>query len=168
MTTHDAVTRLLDARRLQGLLTNQSGRVIAQYSLLNSEGNSYLTHLADISGARPRRIARGDQSLGPVALAENGTIVFAAKRRGEDGKDAESPGLWALPDNGEARKLAAHDGGFSSIEIKGDSLIVEFPVHPWAADENDPQEFSAERSEAEVSGILHPACPLRRSHHHLR
>ena len=29
MTTHDAVTRLLDARRLQGLLTNQSGRVIA-------------------------------------------------------------------------------------------------------------------------------------------
>ena len=50
MTTHDAVTRLLDARRLQGLLTNQSGRVIAQYSLLNSEGNSYLTHLADISG----------------------------------------------------------------------------------------------------------------------
>src|SRR5690625_1594138 len=93
MTTHDAVTRLLDARRLQGLLTNQSGRVIAQYSLLNSEGNSYLTHLADISGEQPRRITRGDQSIGPVALAENGTIVFAAKRRGEDGKDAESPGL---------------------------------------------------------------------------
>ncbi|WP_298417967.1 alpha/beta fold hydrolase [Brevibacterium sp.] len=167
MTTHDAVTRLLDARRLQGLLTNQSGRVIAQYSLLNSEGNSYLTHLADISGEQPRRITRGDQSIGPVALAENGTIVFAAKRRGEDGKDAESPGLWALPDNGEARKLADHDGGFSRIEIKGDTLIVEFPVHTWAADENDHQEFSAERSEAKVSGILHTGFPIRRWDHDL-
>ena len=46
MTTHDAVTRLLDARRLQSLLTNQSGRVIAQYSFLNSEGNSSLSHLS--------------------------------------------------------------------------------------------------------------------------
>src|SRR5699024_11901508 len=85
-------------------------------------GPPYLTHLADLSGAQPRRITRGDQSIGPVALAENGTIVFAAKRRGEDGKDAKSPGLWALPDNGEARKLADHDGGFSRIEIKGDTL----------------------------------------------
>ena len=59
MTTHDAVTRLLDARRLQGLLTNQSGRVIAQYSFLNSEGSSSLSHLADISGEVPRRITRG-------------------------------------------------------------------------------------------------------------
>ena len=103
MTTHDAVTRLLDARRLQSLLTNQSGRVIAQYSFLNSEGNSSLSHLADISGETPRRITRGDQSIGPAALSENGTIVFASKRKGEDGKDADSPSLWALPDNGDAR-----------------------------------------------------------------
>src|SRR5699024_831639 len=115
MTTHEAVTRLLDARRLQGLLTNQVGRVIARYSFLNSEGNSYLSHLADISGDVPRRITRGDQPIGPAALSENGTVVFASKRRGEDGKDAESQSLWALPDNGEARRLADHDGGFTRI-----------------------------------------------------
>src|SRR5699024_12859102 len=138
------------ARRLDGALTTQARGVIAQSSPVTPEGTSSRTHRADISGGRPRRITRGDQSSGPVALAENGTIVFAAKRRGEDGKDAESPGLWALPDNGEARKLADHDGGFSRIEIKGDTLIVEFPVHTWAADENDHQEFSAERSEAKV------------------
>ena len=167
MTTHDAVTRLLDARRLQGLLTNQSGRVIAQYSFLNSEGNSSLSHLADISGETPRRITRGDQSIGPAALSENGTIVFASKRKGEDGKDAESPSLWALPDNGEARKLADHEGGFSRIEVKGETTIVEFPVHTWAADENDHQEFSAERSDAKVSGILHTGFPVRRWDHDL-
>ncbi|WP_209370276.1 S9 family peptidase [Brevibacterium renqingii] len=167
MTIHDAVTRLLDARRLQGLLTNQAGRVIAQYSFLNSEGNASLSHLADISGEQPRRITRGDQSVGPVALSEDGTIVFASKRRGEDGKDAESPSLWALPDNGEARKLADHEGGFSRIEIKGETLVVEFPVHTWAADENDHQEFSAERSEAKVSGILHTGFPIRRWDHDL-
>ncbi len=167
MTTHDAVTRLLDARRLQGLLTNQSGRVIAQYSFLNSEGNSSLSHLADISGETPRRITRGDQSVGPAALSENGTIVFAAKRKGEDGKDAESPSLWALPDNGEARKLADHEGGFSRIEVKGETIVVEFPVHTWAADENDHQEFSSERSDAKVSGILHTGFPVRRWDHDL-
>ena len=167
MTTHDAVTRLLDARRLQGLLTNQSGRVIAQYSFLNSEGNSSLSHLADISGETPRRITRGDQSVGQAALSENGTIVFASKRKGEDGKDAESPSLWALPDNGEARKLADHEGGFSRIEVKGETIIVEFPVHTWAADENDHQEFSAERSDAKVSGILHTGFPVRRWDHDL-
>ncbi|WP_169253539.1 alpha/beta fold hydrolase [Brevibacterium sp. 'Marine'] len=167
MTTHDAVTRLLDARRLQGLLTNQSGRVIAQYSFLNSEGNSSLSHLADISGERPRRITRGDQSVGPAALSENGTIVFASKRKGEDGKDAESPSLWALPDNGEARKLADHAGGFSRIEVKGETIVVEFPVHTWAADENDHQEFSSERSDAKVSGILHTGFPIRRWDHDL-
>ena len=167
MTTHDAVTRLLDARRLQSLLTNQSGRVIAQYSFLNSEGNSSLSHLADISGETPRRITRGDQSIGPAALSENGTIVFASKRKGEDGKDAESPSLWALPDNGEARKLADHEGGFSRIEVKGETIIVEFPVHTWAADENDHQEFSSERSDAKVSGILHTGFPVRRWDHDL-
>ena len=167
MTTHDAVTRLLDARRLQSLLTNQSGRVIAQYSFLKSEGNSSLSHLADISGETPRRITRGDQSIGPAALSENGTIVFASKRKGEDGKDADSPSLWALPDNGEARKLADHEGGFSRIEVKGETIIVEFPVHTWAADENDHQEFSSERSDAKVSGILHTGFPVRRWDHDL-
>lgn len=115
MTTDDAVDTLLDSCRLQGVLANESGRVIARYSFPNAEGNAYLTHLADISGEKPRRITRGDQSVGPVALSEDGTIFFAAKRSGEDGKDAESPSLWALPDNGEARKLADHDGGFSRL-----------------------------------------------------
>lgn len=165
MTTHDAVTRLLDARRLQGLLTNQGGRVIAPYSFLNAEGNAYLTHLADIGGEVPRRITRGEVSIGPSALSETGTVIFAAKRRGEDGKDAESPGLWELPDNGEARKLADHDGGFTRIELKGETLIVEFPVHTWASTESDHQEFSTERSEAKVSGILHTGFPVRRWDH---
>ncbi|WP_210603644.1 S9 family peptidase [Brevibacterium oceani] len=167
MTTHDAVTRLLDARRLQGLLTNQNGRVIASYSFLDSEGSTSLTHLADIGGEEARRLTRGAQSIGPAALSDDGTIVFASKRKGEDGKDAESPSLWALPDTGEARKLADHEGGFSRIEIKGETLIVDFPVHTWAADESDHQEFSTERSEAKVSGILHTGFPVRRWDHDL-
>jgi hypothetical protein len=160
MTTHDAVTRLLDARRLQGLLTNQAGRVIAQYSFLDSAGSSSITHLADISGEQARRITRGDQSVGPAALSENGTIVFASARKGEDGKDADSPSLWALPDNGEARKLADHDGGFSRLEIKGETLIVEFPVHTWAADENDHQDLQHRTQRGE--GQRHPAHGIPR------
>ncbi|WP_193071572.1 alpha/beta fold hydrolase [Brevibacterium sp. FME37] len=167
MTTNDAVTALLDARRLQGLLTNQSGHVIAQYSFLNAEGNTYLSHLADIGEDSPRRITRGDQSIGAAAISEAGTIYFAAKRTGEDGKDAQSPSLWALPESGEARKLADHDGGFSRIEVKSQSLIVQFPVHTWAANEDEHQEFSEERSESKVSAILHSGFPIRRWDHDL-
>ncbi|MBM6589761.1 alpha/beta fold hydrolase [Brevibacterium sp. RIT 803] len=167
MTINDAVTALLDARRLQGLLTNQTGRVIAQYSFLNAEGSSYLSHLADIGGERPRRITRGDQSIGPAAVSDSGTVYFAAKRTGEDGKDAESPSLWALPETGEARKLADHDGGFSRIEVKGLSMIVQFPVHSWAANEDEHQEYSQERRESKVSGILHTGFPIRYWDHDL-
>lgn len=167
MTTHDAVTRLLDARRLQGILTNRSGRVLAQYSFLDSAGSSSLSHLADIGGETPRRITRGQQSIAAAALSENGTICFAAKRPGEDGKDAESPSLWALPPDGEARRLAEHDGGFTRIEAKGETLIVEFPVHTWAGTETQHQEYSRERSEAKVSGILHTGFPVRRWDHDL-
>ena len=167
MTINDAVTALLDARRLQGLLTNQTGRVIAQYSFLNDEGSSYLSHLADISGERPHRITRGDQSIGPAAISDSGTVYFAAKRTGEDGKDAESPSLWALPETGEARKLADHDGGFSRIEVKGHSMIVQFPVHTWAANEDEHQEYSQERRKSKVSGILHTGFPIRHWDHDL-
>ncbi|MDN5806709.1 MAG: alpha/beta fold hydrolase [Brevibacterium sp.] len=167
MTTNDAVTTLLDARRLQGLLTNQSGRVIARYSFLNSEGSTYLTHLADIGGESPRRLTRGEQSIGPAALSETGTIYFAAKRTGEDGKDAASPSLWALPETGEARKLADHDGGFSRLEVRGQTMVAQFPVHTWAADENEHQEFSRERRESKVSAILHSGFPIRRWDHDL-
>lgn len=167
MMTNDVLNSLLDARRLQGLLTNQSGRVIASYSCLNAEGNSALTHLADISGHSPRRITRGDQSVGPSAVSETGTIYFAAKRTGEDSKDAQSPSLWALPDNGEARKLADHEGGFSRIEVRGETMIVQFPVHTWAANEDEHQEFSQERRESKVSAILHSGFPIRRWDHDL-
>ncbi|MCD1286769.1 MULTISPECIES: alpha/beta fold hydrolase [unclassified Brevibacterium] len=167
MTTHDAVTRLLDARRLQGILTNYSGRVLAQYSFPDSAGSSSLSHLADIGGETPRRITRGQQSIAAAALSENGTICFAAKRPGEDGKDAESPSLWALPPNGEARRLAEHDGGFTRIDAKGETLIVEFPVHTWAGTETQHQEYSRERIEAKVSGILHTGFPVRRWDHDL-
>lgn len=167
MTTDDAVDTLLDSCRLQGVLANESGRVIARYSFPNAEGNAYLTHLADISGEKPRRITRGDQSVGPVALSEDGTIFFAAKRSGEDGKDAESPSLWALPDNGEARKLADHDGGFSRLEIRGETLVAQFPVHTWASNETEHQEFSRERTDGKVSGILHSGFPLRYWDHDL-
>ncbi|HCG55967.1 MULTISPECIES: alpha/beta fold hydrolase [Brevibacterium] len=167
MTINDAVTALLDARRLQGLLTNRNGRVIAQYSFLNAEGSTYLSHLADIGGESPRRITRGDQSIGAAAIGETGTIYFAAKRTGEDGKDAASPSLWALPETGEARKLADHDGGFTRIEVKGQSMLVQFPVHTWAANEDEHREYSQERSESKVSGILHSGFPIRRWDHDL-
>ncbi|MDN5807656.1 MAG: S9 family peptidase, partial [Brevibacterium sp.] len=167
MTINDAVTALLDARRLQDLLTNRNGRVIARYSFLDAEGSTYLTHLADISGEDPRRITRGDQSIGAAAISETGTIYFAAKRAGEDGKDAQSPSLWALPETGEARKLADHDGGFSRIEVRGQSMLVQFPVHTWAETEAEHQEFSRERSESKVSAILHSGFPIRRWDHDL-
>ncbi|WP_350269902.1 alpha/beta fold hydrolase [Brevibacterium sp. CBA3109] len=167
MTINDAVTALLDARRLQGLLTNRNGRVIAQYSFLNAEGSTYLSHLADIGGASPRRITRGDQSIGAAAIGETGTIYFAAKRTGEDGKDAASPSLWALPETGESRKLADHDGGFTRIDVKGQSMLVQFPVHTWAANEDEHREFSQERSDSKVSGILHSGFPIRRWDHDL-
>ena len=167
MMTNDAVNTLLDARRLQGLLTNKGGRVIAAYSLLNGEGSSYLTHLADIGGESPRRLTRGDHSIGPAAVSDTGTVYFAAKRTGDDGKDAESPSLWALPDNGEARKLADHEGGFPKIEVKAETLIAQFPVHTWAVNEDEHQEFSRERRESKVSAILHSGFPIRRWDHDL-
>lgn len=167
MSTDDAITELLDSRRLLGLATNDSGRILATYSELNSEGNTTVTRLADIGGERPVRLTRGSASVGPVALADDGTILFASKRAGDDGKDPESPSLWALPTDGEARKIADHDGGFSRIDIAGETVVVQFPVHTWAGNESDHATFSKERTEAKVTAILHAGFPVRRWDHDL-
>ena len=103
----------------------------------------------------------------PPTINESGTLYFAAKRTGEDGKDAESPSLWSLPETGEARKLADHSGGYSRIEVKGQTMIVQFPVHTWAANEDEHQDYSQERRESKVSAILHSGFPIRRWDHDL-
>ena len=41
-------------------------------------------------------------NVGAVALAEDGTTYFTAKRTGEDGESSDDAQLWTLPTRGEA------------------------------------------------------------------
>ena len=84
--TSTSIETLLDATRLAALETTEGGRVVAKVSGLDQKGTSYRGSLVEIDGDRLLPLTRGSASVGAVALAEDGTTFFTAKRAGEDGE----------------------------------------------------------------------------------
>ena len=117
--TSTSIETLLDATRLTGLETTEGGRIVARVSALDAKGTSYRGALVEIDGERLVPLTRGSASIGAVALAEDGTTFFTAKRVGEDGEETEDAQLWALPPRGEARELASRPGGFGGLAVAG-------------------------------------------------
>jgi poly(3-hydroxybutyrate) depolymerase len=159
--TSTSIETLLDATRLAALETTEGGRIVAKVSGPDAKGTSYRSSLVEIDGERLLPLTRGSASVGAVALAEDGTTYFTAKRVGEDGEEADDAQLWALPVRGEARELAARPGGFGGLAVAGRHLLAELEVHSRASDEAEHAELSAERERAKVSAALHRGFPTR-------
>lgn len=155
------LTALLDAARLGALLTTRGGRVVAKVSRPDAKGTAYRTGLVEITDAGLLTLTRGDASVGSVALAEDGTTFFTAKRTGEDGSEAEDAQLWALPPRGEARELASRPGGFGDLHLGEDALVAQLSVHSQATTEAEHRELSSRREDAKVTAVLHDGFPTR-------
>lgn len=165
--TSTSIETLLDATRLAALETTEGGRIVAKVSGLDQKGTSYRGSLVEIDGDRLVPLTRGSASVGAVALAEDGTTFFTAKRVGEDGEESEDAQLWALPARGEARELANRPGGFGGLVVAGRHLVTELEVHSQAADEAEHAELTATRKKAKVSAAFHAGFPTRYWDHDL-
>ncbi|WP_062947207.1 alpha/beta fold hydrolase [Brachybacterium sp. sponge] len=165
--TSTSIETLLDATRLAALETTEGGRIVAKVSGLDQKGTSYRGSLVEIDGDRLLPLTRGSASVGAVALAEDGTTYFTAKRVGEDGEESEDAQLWALPARGEARELANRPGGFGGLVVAGRHLVTELEVHSQAADEAEHAELTATRKKAKVSAAFHAGFPTRYWDHDL-
>ncbi len=165
--TSTSIENLLDATRLAALETTEGGRIVAKVSGLDQKGTSYRGSLVEIDGDRLVPLTRGSASVGAVALAEDGTTFFTAKRVGEDGEESEDAQLWALPARGEARELASRPGGFGDLVVAGRHLVAELEVHSQAADEAEHAELTATRKKAKVSAAFHAGFPTRYWDHDL-
>ena len=165
--TSTSIETLLDATRLAALETTEGGRIVAKVSGLDQKGTSYRGSLVEIDGDRLVPLTRGSASVGAVALAEDGTTFFTAKRAGEDGEESEDAQLWALPARGEARELANRPGGFGGLVVAGRHLVTELEVHSQAAGEAEHAELTATRKKAKVSAAFHTGFPTRYWDHDL-
>lgn len=156
-----ALTSLLDAARFGALRTTPGGRIVASVSRPDAKGTAYRSELVEITADGTVPLTRGSASIGSVALAEDGTTLFTAKRPGEDGSEAEDARLWALPPRGEARELLSRPGGFSGLHLAGSTLVAEIPVHSQASDEAEHARLSEQREDAKVTAVLHDGFPTR-------
>lgn len=161
-----AITDLLDRPRLGGLSTTPGGRIVAHLSRPDAKGTVFRTELVELTGDAARPLTRGNSSVGSVALAEDGTTYFTAKRVGEDGEEADDAQLWALPAQGEARELASRPGGFGDLVVLHGTdgpqrLLAELEVHSQATTEKEHEELSGQRKEAKVTAALHSEFPTR-------
>ena len=92
--THRSIEELLDARRLAGLTTTPGGRIVATVSAPDAKGTAYRTSLVEMVDGALLPLTRGSASVGSLALAEDGTALFTAKRVGEDGEEGTRT-LWS-------------------------------------------------------------------------
>ncbi|MGO2634482.1 MAG: S9 family peptidase, partial [Galactobacter sp.] len=162
----EPLTELLDAPRLAGITTTPEGRIVTHVSRLDAKATAYRTELLELIDGELLPLTRGNASVGSVALAEDGTTYFTAKRVGEDGESSDDAQLWALPPRGEARELASRPGGFGTLELVTakdgtQRLIAELEVHSQAATEAEHQELSKQRKDAKVTAALHSQFPTR-------
>lgn len=159
--TATPITELLDAARLGSLVTTPNGRIVAKVSRLDAKGTAYRSELVEIDGESFTTLTRGNASVGAVALAEEGTTFFTAKRVGEDGEQSDDAQLWALPTRGESRELARRPGGFGALHLGDGRLIAELSVHSQAKTEKEHAELAKQRKQAKVSASLTAEFPTR-------
>ncbi|MGI8867760.1 MAG: prolyl oligopeptidase family serine peptidase [Mycobacteriales bacterium] len=159
--------------RLGGLaLSPAADRLTTTVSSLSPDGKTYVGSLwqLDPSGAdQPRRLTRGTSTEGSPAYLPDGTLLFTAKRKDPEDKDAaEVTGLWALPaGGGEATLVVARAGDVGAVAVARESgtVVVGVDVLP-GADPDDADRRKA-RDEAGVTAILHETYPVRHWDHDL-
>jgi dipeptidyl aminopeptidase/acylaminoacyl peptidase len=164
MTDFD-VDNLLALPRLSGLrLSPDGGRLVVAVGGPDPEGTRMRSTLwqVDPTGvAAPRRLTRSAAGeAGGAAFLPDGSLLFTSSRPDPDAKpdpDRKVNALWFLPSGGgEARLLAAPEGGVDGLATARDAAVVAFGagMFPGAADFAADAERGKARKDAGVEALL--------------
>ncbi len=164
MTTFD-FERFLGLPRLSGLRLSPDGRrLVVAVGRPDPEAKKMRAALwqVDPSGAAPpRRLTRSAAGeAGGAAFLPDGSLLFASSRPDPDVKlDPERTiqALWLLPpDGGEARLLAAPEGGIDDVAAARSAAVVAFRARMFtdAADLAADTERAKARRDAGVAALL--------------
>jgi dipeptidyl aminopeptidase/acylaminoacyl peptidase len=157
--------RFLELPRLTGLRLSPDGqRLVVAVDGPDPEGKRMRSALWQVDPAgveRPRRLTRSAAGeAGDAAFLHDGSLLFASSRPDPDVKpDPEKKihALWLLPpEAGEARILAAPEGGIDGLVTARNAPVVAFGarVFPGAPDFAADAERGKARRDAGVGAIL--------------
>ena len=153
---------LIGQPRLTGLALAPDGtRLIASLQTLDDEGTGYVPELweVDPDGKREhRRVPGALPGDSAPAFAADGTLLFLARR-----DDPADPAVWALPEHGEAERIAQHPGGtgaFSTAAL-ADALAFTAALRPGAPTAAAHADLLRQRRRSGVNAVLFEATPTR-------
>ncbi|MFD3621335.1 alpha/beta fold hydrolase [Streptomyces sp. NPDC058676] len=158
--------------RLTGLALAPSGdRLIASVQVINGEGNAFVPGLWEVDPAgerEARRVTRSLQGEYAPAFAPDGRLMFLSSRENTDpftrtSSDSTGPGLWSLPEYGEAERIVHHPSGISAFTVAHGAGTVAYTasVLPGAADTAAHAEFREKRESAKITAVLYDSGPTR-------
>ncbi|GHA26273.1 peptidase S9 [Streptomyces spiroverticillatus] len=152
-------------------LSPDGTRLVAAVQSLNAEGTAYVSGLWDIDPAgvrEPLRLTRSVKGESAPKFAADGTLHFLSGRENTDaaaekGEGKDGATLWALPERGEARRVARHPGGISGFALaaRTDALVYSGSLLPGAADAEAHAKLTKDREDAKVTAILYEGGPTR-------
>jgi dipeptidyl aminopeptidase/acylaminoacyl peptidase len=157
--------RFLQLPRLSGLILSPDGsRLVVAVARPDPEGKkmrSALWQVDPAGAAPPRRLTRSAAGEGGgAAFLPDGSLLFTSDRPDPDVKpepERTIHALWLLPPNGgEARLLAAPEGGVDGIAAARNAPVVAFGARmfPGAPDFAVDGERAKARREAGVGALL--------------
>ncbi|MFJ4878133.1 S9 family peptidase [Streptomyces sp. NPDC088745] len=168
---HD-VSAFFSTPRVGALALSPDGtRLVAAVQFRNAEGTGYVSGLWDVDpqGVRePLRLTRSVKGESAPAFAADGTLHFLSGREDTDATAEKADGedgatLWALPERGEARRIARHPGGIAGFALaaRADALVYSGSLLPGAADAEAHAKLTKDREDAKVTAILYEGGPTR-------
>ncbi len=178
MTEPFAIDTMLRLPRLSSLGLSPDGtRLVVAVGRVAPDGTKMTTSLwqLDPGGSVPaRRLTRSVEGEGAgIAFLPDGSLLFASERPDPDAKpDPEKKvhALWALPpDGGEARLVAAPEGGIDGLATarEAQALVFGARIQRGARDFAGDAERAKARKEAGVEALLFDDYPIRHWDHYL-
>ncbi|WLW58063.1 alpha/beta hydrolase family protein [Streptomyces sp. YU58] len=153
--------------RLTGLALAPDGtRLIASGQTSDPDGTGYVPGLWEVDRA-------GDDGIRPVtgsgpgdfapAFAADGTLMFLSGRDPGERGGTGDVALWALPERGEARRIAHHPGGIATFAVAAgaDTVAYTAALLPGATDAASHGRLRRARKDAKVDAVLYEAGPVR-------
>ena len=178
MTESFTVEHMLRLPRLSSLHLSPDGRrLVVAVGRVGPEGTKMLTSLwqVDPAGVVPARrltsSVAGEAS--EMAFLPDGSLLFISARPDPDAKpdpDRKISALWLLPpDGGEARLLAAPEGGITGIAAAREAatVVVGVAMHRGAIDFEADAARAKARKDAGVEALLFDDYPIRHWDHYL-
>lgn len=163
--------RLIAQSRLTDLILTPDGtRLIVSVQTINGEGTGYAPQLweVDPSGeGETGPVARAAQVAFAPSFAPDGTLLFLSDRENAAtaGKEEAATGvaLWALPEHGEAERIAHHPGGISAFVVAKDAGVISYTAAllPGATDAAAHARLRQDRQSGKVNAVLYEANQTR-------